>query len=684
VAFRYDAANPRMAATGHICVHMSRGNAHPRVVDRASRIPWIALVAVITALVAGSAAAAEPSCSPDVERWVAGCSEDASVTVKAEACSPGSLIVRARHVDGHTLRMEIKATDPATFRTAGKLGISPLGEFTDWASEPPALQRSLDVVAACVLARPPDLDELTASAPGVASEPLPPASRWPWLLLVALAVMVTSFIHGRRARPRLPPQEALALACLFGGTLLGRALAVPRAFFHQNGQGPLWVDFAWRGVRSAYGPGYAETFGRVAHAFPRSPDLAVIVANAILSALVPPLAYVIARRARAPRPLASVLAIALAIDPLLARVAQSESYFATTGALLFVAGGALACGCERLRVRSVSFALGVVTAGLLVAQVARIHPLAWVPATTLPLVVLFAGGSLRARAYAFGASVVGIGAMVAACAGSSMVLTLQSELGREWMPEASHPVGLVSYLASTHAFGLGCGAVVVILAAGVLFRHGRRRARTRVVLAVLALGTVLTVMLASNLVSRDTGAVQAAYAHGFAPALVAITAAFFGAVPARRSATIAAAVLASTLVLAFAACTRRLATLPTDAQELSWALAWERSLPPHAVVEWVARAGLRTLYLPLHRDSATPAPRMLDGTADDRLEGDVFYYRSSLCSTTEGAPSCDAFERTHTLTPVYRRTFPAIASLPWLPLPEPAIEVVLYRVAPTP
>jgi hypothetical protein len=59
----------------------------------------------------------------------------------------------------------------------------------------------------------------------------------------------------------------------------------------------------------------------------------------------------------------------------------------------------------------------IASAGLLVAQAARVIPVGWVPAALLPLVVVVGPGSARARILAAAAAGVGIAAIVALSSG---------------------------------------------------------------------------------------------------------------------------------------------------------------------------------------------------------------------------------------------------------------------------
>ena len=82
------------------------------------------------------------------------------------------------------------------------------------------------------------------------------------------------------------------------------------------------------GEIAAYGPGYREIFAPVAMLAPASPDWAIFAANALLSALVPPLAFAIGRMTGLASGPAFVAALLLAIDPIAIRTGATEAYFA--------------------------------------------------------------------------------------------------------------------------------------------------------------------------------------------------------------------------------------------------------------------------------------------------------------------------------------------------------------------
>lgn len=472
--------------------------------------------------------------------------------------------------------------------------------------------------------------------------------------------------------------EPLLLAAATLATFAVRWLALPRAFFHQNGQGPAWVAAALEASATSYGPGYAELFGWIAARAPDAPEAAVFLVDAALSATVPALVYLAARRAGAAGVVAAAAAFALAVTPVAGRVAQSESYFAAIAWLASVATLALV-DAAREDVGPAAYTLDVAVAALVVAQAARVHPLGWIALALTPTAMLVREGSralARRRAVVAGAA---IAVVVATTSGGAMIRVLDGELGARWMPATTRALGL----GRAAAIGALLVALVVALLAAERAR-GPRRDLAGPYAAAIAL-VVVAIATTTSLLGADTLAVREAYALLVAPTiavLVALAAPFVAdlARPRRISAhAIAALALGAAALIHASAVARSTCALPTDARELAWLVALRPSLDPAVGVARLGRAGRRVLELPrLGRgarrpiDAAEPrAPRLPAGT---------YWYRSSLCATPEGHAACEAVEREHALVEVARATLPGHASQPWLPFPTASVEVALLRV----
>lgn len=624
---------------------------------------WAGLLVCLS--VAVSARAGGGACGDAFKDWTAACSQRAGLAVSAAHCLPGGVVLSLAKAGTPLLDVEVDGAGARGFRHVAGLALSPVGELGDWSTVPQPKRDAFDALAACVEADP--------ALPGVATTRtprqgrVPPPAPLPWRALLGLALGVVIAWPAARRRPR----AALALALASAALLALRWLALPHDFFHQNGHGPEWVETAlYGGSLSDYGPGYAELFGLAARASAAA-ERGVFFEQALLAALAPACAFVVARRAGARDLVAGALALGVAVDPILNRTSVSESYFATGASLLFMAAAMLACGAVRARLRSPRFALGVAGAGLLVSEVARVHPLLWIGAACLPVVVAMGPGTLRARLVLAGVAALGVGAITAAFAGSTLLHVLGGSLGRTWMPAAR------GHLA------LALGAAVAGLAAIALLRFAPRRAR-RLLVPVACFGLVLGVARASNVLGAPSAAVAAAQARVFWPVLIACVAALLGRVATtRRRASALAAIIAVAGVAVAAALWRPMTTLPTDLLEQRFARQWRTSLPEHAQVLYLARVDKRIVSLPLYGGADAMPLRLSEPPPDPAQLGErVYYYRSSLCSSAEGAPFCAAIEHRARLERIAVRKLPARPSMRWDHYDHDAVTVALYRMTP--
>jgi hypothetical protein len=597
------------------------------------------------------------------EVWAAGCPAERGLSARVAYRAEELLLFE---VEPGGLRVEVRPDSPRSFRHAGAFGVSPVGEFADWNQEPAARRQALESFVTCLLADPSLAFTGEALRSSERSTPRSAGAAAPWLLLGGLAALAVALGRARDLRGKL-----LWLAGLSGVALAFRAVALPWAYFHQNGQGPLWIDYAL-GEPSPYGPGYREVFAWVARwALDRgyAPDLAVFVAQAVLGALVVPAGWLLAHRAGARPALCLAVASLLAIDPSLARAAQSESYYATLASLLFLATAALSLGVTRQRTATVDFGLGVLGAGLFIAQAARLHPIGWIAAATVPLACLALPGRVSARLARTALAALGIGAVTALGAGRVLHgIVTGGELGGQWLPQA---LARLSNASIPPTIGLLLIVVFVL----------RRRAFPPLLALVVCVGAATT----ANLLGGGPALILGGYWHLYAPALVVAGAALVAELArGRRAATALALVVASggaaLAVVSWPALTRE----PTDVREQAWAMEWRKTLPAGARVAYVERVGARVLRLPLFGDAVRALYLEPGATrvAAPTHAGQLYYVRTSLCASAEGRDRCRRFEEQHRLRPVVTRTLPAIASLPYLTLPEAAIDVGLYEVLP--
>lgn len=628
---------------------------------------WVGAVALVLACSVSARAQTPSGCPEAIAQWAATCpGSDA----RLERCPGGHAIVA---VGPGRLRVDLTRIPADAFVAVGELGASPIGEFASWTDVPRPDRDAFDALVACARERPQALlGSLQARPTARRSEVLGPlGGPLPWRLvlgvLVALGVVV-SRVGARELARRAGPALALGAA-----TLVVRRLAVPESYFHQNGQGPLWIEHA-RGEPSDYGPGYAQVFHWAAGAA-ADPDGAVFLVQSILAALVPVAAWAIARGLGAPRAASWAVAVAVAASPIHARLAHGESYFATCGVLLVLAAAVLVA-CVRSDAPLRQSAAGVLAAGLLVAQAALVHPLTWLAAAMVPWVLIVGPGPVRARLRLAALATLGIGVVVLVTAGLDLLAVLRGPLGAQWLAPTQHAEPRTAPSAPV---------LVGVAAIALAVTTPRLRA---VGVAVAVLAATVTVGWSGDLLGKAPPWVHHAYALLHAGPVVAVLAALAReatawAPQARRSA-VSAGTAAAALGLAVAwqaATLDDTLTWPTDAREAALVREWREHLPPRAVVAHLERVEDRIVALPLYA-SRLDRPLSIDEPPGDLTAAgrDVFVYRSSLCGTEEGRAFCDALETEYVLEPLHTATLPAIPSMPELRYDRAEVRVGLYRL----
>ena len=626
----------------------------------------LSLLVAVFAIALPRSVRADGPCDAPTAAWARACATEQHVDMTAASCPASVVIIELRPDGAQSFSVELSRRAGA-FRHAGGIGLSPIGQFPDWSSEPRQRRAALDALAACVAAHTPEALLDTAPPPPSAEQvSATPIVRVPWLLLAAALTLAAALLAART--PLLKPRKAIAwtaaaIASIAIVVLVRRAL-LPIQFLHQNGQGPLWIQFALEGNARPYGPGWPEVFHWIVRGAAR-PDTALILAQELAAAVVP-LGFFLGARALGLRPaVAAMVAAIVALDPICIRMARSESYLATIFTLLSLAAAALmSCSSPGIQRRSVVRALTFVGAGLLVAQATRIHPLGWVPAAPLPLILLIGRDTWRRRLIDVALATTAIAVVVAATSLAAMLATLHGSLGQTFLPSAGA-------LVRAHVLA----ALLHVGLASLLFAPRRTRPFA---LPVLVIVLVLEATSTTGILSAGSSLVDAAYQHCFLPVIAAGAARLLS--HERLSARRAGAILAPLFVLHAVFEWRSMKT-PTDAAEQAWCQQWRETLPSNAEVTWLELAGKRVLELPIH-GTALPltTPFRPEGVPQFRGRGPRYYYRGSLCSTPDGAGYCAAFEQTHQLRLIAQRSLPAIASLRWLPLPEGPVVVQLFAV----
>jgi len=558
-------------------------------------------------------------------------------------------------------------SEPSGLRRIGGVGLSPIGEFDDFRTAPQPVRDGFERVAACVGR---DTTLPLGEPARIAATPDHKGSSAPWRL-VAGVVLAAVALASRR---RLPLRTAALLLALGAATFVLAHELVGASFFHQNGHGPNWIGYAL-GEPCAYGPGFEELFGWAARHRPEHPESLVFGCNGVLAATCPIAAWVVARRVGAPTLLAWAIAGTLAIDPLLLRIAFTESYYVQYTALLLL-GTAVALSAPTLRSWSPRLLLASAAAGLILSEAARVHPVGWIAVAVVPLAHLARPGAARRRLQQAAIATATLGVVIAAAAGPAIFEVLGGATGAHYVPELRR--GSHQELNQGLAILLAVGIAVAVTRAW----RGRWPLRAALVLVVFVAATAGT-----SLLNVDVDWVRAAHARMFLATAIAAFVVVVSPVLRRGRYRRAAPALVVALGLANAAAHRRWVTeLPTDALELRLALSWREDMASGSRLVALETAGVTAVDLPFyspHRDWRAPvvgldardAPPALGSFGDG-----VYYYRSSLCSTPLGHGWCDALEQTATLEPVDVHELPARPSTHACVYDSPTVRVGLYRV----
>jgi hypothetical protein len=490
----------------------------------------------------------------------------------------------------------------------------------------------------------------------------------PWLLVVALCF----------AAAASPVPRARSVAALFALTLatgVGRWLLVPFNFFHQNGHGPEHVERAIGAISIGFGPGEHELFHGAIALAPRDPEASVAAVQSLLAMLSPACAWMIARAVGARGALPWALAVAVALDPMLARLARSESYLSAGSSLAFIAL-ALTARAGVATWRRPSFLLLAVAAGAVVAQAARLHPWLWAASATAPLPLLLARGAPRRRLSAALAATLAIALTTLVTSGRAMWAAAHDDL-------ASRLSDTLLWSLPGRLQGLLPPVLIALVALVARSRHRRSAG-----LAALAAALTFALFTAADLPAAThlRPWIHGAYARLYLPAWVALVAWALRDLDVTVRRSWAAAPCGALLVLGLAWARFPVErTIPVDAQEQALARGWRQQLPQTETLLWLARADVAVLRLPIYPHDDPNAPHLLPADPERLIaphESDrrpQRYYRSSLCSTAAGAAACARFEATHRLTPIATWTLPATPSYVFEYV-TPSVRVGLYRV----
>jgi hypothetical protein len=506
---------------------------------------------------------------------------------------------------------------------------------------------SLTLLALIVLQRSPGLArtgvalglaDLTARLAGVPL--LRPDIGAAWTMPASVVLLFLA-LGGRRSRPSTGLLPALAVAAT---ALVLRLALGPWGPLHVNGHGPRFVAAAVREPAdiAAYGPGYSEVFAPIAALVPSSPDWAIFACNALFSALLAPLALAIGRMTGVAASAAFLAAVLLAIDPIAIRMGATEAYFAAIAFLCTAASATMLLALhEREAGGQWRAAALLLAAGLLLAQAARIHPCAWVLMATAPFVILAGeAGSWRRRVLMFVAAAAVSGGMLLFTSASVLLDVLGNiRTGTVFRPRSPSlsPLIWIALVAAAYAVfgprpwlalpaGISVAAMVMTwhaFDASWIWRHSYFR-------LYLTLPLIAAVACGLPALRR-----QRWIALAVAPALVLAWIRFGLPIISART---------------------------TEHLEYRWVREQLARLPPECRVVHLAAAGKRVLILPTYVGQSREAVAM-DLRRPQTIEAALspaaclYYVHSSLCSTADGRPECEAIERRLTLVPIARASF---------------------------
>lgn len=625
---------------------------------------------------AGGARGEEGGGCPDtVNRWVGEADRALESGAEAVACAEGRVRLRLRPRGAAPIDVEVSRRPGRAWRRVAGLAVSPLLDVREYDALPRPRRQAVADLVTWLGQRGPRLamPEPGGRTPRFWLTPIGLPWAGPWLLLAGLAALVLGW--GRPRATRTEVVEGLAVTGFALATRLALGIFGP---LHVNGQGPLWVRAAASepGLLSSYGPGYAEAFGIVASLGRGSPDLAVFVANAILSALVPLLLLRLGRRfglGGAPLYLAAAV---VAADPCAVRTGATEGYFTPITVLALTSALAFTKIWDRVErgrlLGAVSLGFG---AALLAVAAARIHPAAWLPVALTPLAPLALPAPTvaerhRRRALAL-AAVAAVGLAAWMTSGDLISsLALGSVAGG---PAAAAFRATLAAPPRLDLAILGSAAVVTFVAT------------PNRPLAVLGLFAASLLVLTGRAYDQSD-LWRACYERLFWPWPLLAVASALPRRPSWRGAlwvgVPAAATVAGVLALHWGSVTSR------TTEQLEYALLRRTfvDLPEGCRLAHLRRAGLRVVEIP---DYASRATAFEVASAEDLAASSapgacVYFVRSSLCAGAEAAGACAEIEASRRMEAILRETLPARPSHRDLPYARRPVEIAVLRAsAPT-
>ncbi len=620
----------------------------------------------------GAARSLDGRCPEAVVLAIAPLASEATGTLEARSCpAPGVVTLTLRPPGALPLDVEARLGGSGLV-SAGAFGLQPAVEL-DWSAAPPGWDAGLKALQGALGAGGGDLVRALAAVPApvapgflpasVEAEPPPPQA--PLLPGTALAAALLGLFV---LRGRLRREHVIGGGALFAGACVLRVVLGIWGPLHPSGQGPLWLLGAWGRpeLLAEYGPGYPQLFTWIARSAP-APDLAVFAANVGLSAAAAPLGAALLLALGFGRSRAWLAGCLLAAEPFLILLGATESYY--PGIHLGVLWGAtgLSLADRDDLARSARLLLGL-SGALALAQAARTHPLAWPLIATVPFVLLARPRPLSQAAAR------------AALAAAFVVFVVGSLFGRELHEAVGRTLDAVERgaLQADRVRWPGGGFWV---AAALWTAVGRGLGR-RPLGAVLAAIPMLAVYGPTHWVFQESELWAGAYrAVGLAlPGILLL-----GLLPPPRAVWIGPALGLLLLLSGLAPLRHR----TTEQLEYPFVRAALLGLREGSRVAYVQRAGRRTITIPEHLVpgwSCGTTSGLALGEPGEILRGlgpgdSRYYYRSSLCSTVQGRPLCEAAEAEARLEPIVETELPAVPSMASTPYDVDRVPVGLYRVS---
>ncbi|MBK9267032.1 MAG: hypothetical protein IPM54_45555 [Polyangiaceae bacterium] len=635
----------------------------------------------------------QSNCSDDTLAWVARADAAHPASVRAVQCFPAHVLLKLDMQGSGSLDVDVSHPAGQAFRRIGRLGVSPILEIDDFRKIPAPQQEAFETLCTWLAAHENEVLQSQAPRIPVLRRRLDPIqesvsignfwSSTAWAGLAFLLVWMAARAARKAMNTMAGRRDVIVLTILFVVALLLRLSLGPFGPHHVNGQGPQWILAA--SVDPArlfgYGPGYAEIFSFIKTIFTTYPDTAIFVGNAFFSALSAPLVFVLARKLGLDAHRALFAGALTTVDAVAIRFGATEAYFAPIMTLTLTAYVLFVSAAKRSRTNLRLESLVLATVGALVcAQAARIHPIAWGPVALGPLFVMathVAPTNFRAswnewvRRGARVAALAVLVVLVLVVTSGKVIASVAAGIHDHWDARAGgNTVGL--WLLEHASIGLLLLAVAFVLA----------KPRGPLVPAVAS----ILALIATRHAYGQSPIWIASYDRLWSAAIVIALASMIPTSFARvRHVWL---LLGAAAIAAFAASFSTIAERTTEQLEHAFFRHAFASLPNGCRVVHVPRVDRRIVLLPeyaIHSPENAPLAVVAVSSADEvrrlkRSEPCLRYARTSICTSTDGRPACEAVEHGLHLVPIAERDLPAKPSHVMSTYDRDVVNVGLFEV----